>query len=168
MTDSDSGVRDFTDFLGRAGLKSTRQRDRIVRAFFAAGRHISAEELYHQIRAQEPSIGLVTVYRTLKLLRQAGLATERTFCESYARFEPNPADWTHQQLICTRCGKIREFQDATLRDLGAKVARNQGFIVTEQRLELYGVCRDCARLDGRRSAGRSRAAQSHAQARSTP
>ena len=165
MTDSDSGIRGFTDFLTRAGLKSTRQRERIVRAFFAAGRHISAEELYHQIRAQDSSIGLVTVYRTLKLLRQAGLATERKFGDTYARFDPNPADWTHHHLICTRCGKIREFQDRTLRDFGAKIARSQGFTVTEQRLELYGICRDCARLDGRRAAGRPRSAPRPAQTR---
>lgn len=158
MTHSDAGVRSFTDFLSRAGLKSTRQRELIVRAFFAAGRHISAEELYHQIRAHDATLGLVTVYRTLKLLRQAGLATERTFGEAYARFDPNPADWTHHHLICTRCGKIREFQDATLRDLGAKIARSQGFTVTEQRLELYGICRECARLDGRGAAARPRAA----------
>ncbi len=168
MTDSDSGVRSFSDFLSRAGLKSTRQREAIVRAFFAAGRHISAEELYHQIRAHDASLGLVTVYRTLKLLRQAGLATERTFGEAYARFDPNPADWTHHHLICTRCGKIREFQDASLRRLGAKVARSQGFTVTEQRLELYGICRDCARLNGRRGSGRFRAARGHAQPRSAP
>lgn len=168
MTDADSGVRSFSDFLNRAGLKNTRQRERIVRAFFAAGRHISAEELYHQIRAQAPSTGLVTVYRTLKLLRQAGLATERKFGDSYARFDPNPADWTHHHLICTRCGKIREFQDATLRNLGAKVARGQGFTVTEQRLELYGICRDCARLDRHHAAGRSRAVHTHTQPRSAP
>lgn len=168
MIDADPGVRHFTDFLSRAGLKSTRQRERIARAFFAGGRHISAEELYHQLRSRDASLGLVTVYRTLKLLRQAGLATERTFGESYARFDPNPADWTHHHLICTRCGKIHEFQDATLRELGARAARGQGFTVTEQRLELYGICRDCARLDGHRSAGRSRAVPSQPRARSAP
>jgi Fur family transcriptional regulator, ferric uptake regulator len=151
MVDSESRVRGFTAFLSRAGLKSTHQRERIVRAFFAAGRHVSAEELYHQIRSQDPNVGLVTVYRTLKLLRQAGLATERKFGDAYARFDPNPADWAHHHLICTRCGKIQEFQDTTLRALGAKVARSQGFTVTEQRLELYGVCRECSRLDRRRS-----------------
>ena len=165
MTDSDSGVRSFTDFLSRAGLKSTRQREQIVRAFFAAGRHISAEELYHQIRSRDLTLGLVTVYRTLKLLRRAGLATERKFGETYARFDPNPADWTHHHLICTRCGKIREFQDRTLRDFGARIARSQGFTVTEQRLELYGICRDCARLDGRRATGRPRSAPRPAQTR---
>jgi Fur family ferric uptake transcriptional regulator len=145
MTDSDSGVRGFAEYLSRAGLKSTRQRERIVRAFFAAGRHISAEELYRRIRAHDPGIGLVTVYRTLKLLRQAGLATERAFGDGYARFDPNPADWTHHHLICTGCGMVQEFQDQELHVLGRKVARSLGFTVAEQKLELYGLCRDCGR-----------------------
>jgi Fur family ferric uptake transcriptional regulator len=168
MIDADPGVRHFTDFLSRAGLKSTRQRERIAHAFFAGRRHVSAEELYHQLRSRDAGLGLVTVYRTLKLLRQAGLATERTFGESYARFDPNPADWTHHHLICTRCGKIQEFQDATLRELGARVARSRGFTLTEQRLELYGICRDCARLDGRRTPRGSRGVPARPRARGVP
>jgi Fur family transcriptional regulator, ferric uptake regulator len=158
MTDIESGVRGFAEFLSRAGLKSTRQRDRIVRAFFAAGRHISAEELYHQIRAEDPTVGLVTVYRTLKLLRQAGLATERQFGDSYARFDPTPADHTHHHLICTRCGSIREFENPTLRALGTKAAHSQGFTVTEQRVEIYGICQNCAAAERRRPARRGRPA----------
>ena len=158
MIAPDSGVQGFADYLARAGLKSTRQRERIVRAFFAAGRHTSAEELYHQIRVQEPCIGLVTVYRTLKLLRQAGLATERAFGDGYARFDPNPADWTHHHLICTRCGTVREFQDEDLRVLGRKVARTLGFTITEHKLELYGLCRACGRVARARSQLDSRAA----------
>lgn len=158
MSPSQFGLREFTEYLTRSGLKNTRQRERIVSAFFAGGRHISAEELFHQLRAQDPNLGLVTVYRTLKLLRQAGLATERKFGDTYARFDPNPADWAHHHLICTRCGKIQEFQDPTLRARGAKVARSQAFTVTEQRLELYGVCHDCARLDRPRPKNGSRAA----------
>jgi len=158
MADSDARIQRFADFLARSGLKSTRQRDRIVRAFFAAGRHLSAEELYHRIRTEDPGIGLVTVYRTLKLLREAGLATERQFGEAYTRFDPNPADWPHDHLICTRCGKIQEFEDATLQQQHTKVARTLGFTVTEQKLELYGFCRDCARL-GKSRAARDRAAR---------
>jgi Fur family transcriptional regulator, ferric uptake regulator len=130
-----------------------------VRSFFAAGRHTSAEELYHQIRTQDPGIGLVTVYRTLKLLRQAGLATERAFGDGYARFDPNPADWTHHHLICTRCGTVREFQDKDLRILGRKVARTLGFTITEHKLELYGLCRDCGRAERDRSKPDSRTAR---------
>src|SRR5574342_796927 len=149
---SDDRLQRFTQFLAPSGLKATRQREQIVRAFFAAGRHISAEELYHRIRTEDPGIGLVTVYRTLKLLRAAGLATERQFGEAYTRFDPNPADQPHDHLICTRCGRIHEFEDATLRQLRAKVARTLGFTVTEQKVELYGFCRDCARLGKGRAA----------------
>jgi len=157
MSDSDARVQRFADFLTRSGLKSTRQRDRIVHAFFAAARHLSAEELYHRIRSQDPSIGLVTVYRTLKLLQEAGLATGRQFGDSYMRFDPNPADRPHDHLICTRCGKIQEFADPSVHALRDKVARSRGFAVTEHRLELYGFCRDCARLNKGRMARLGRA-----------
>ncbi len=79
MADSDVRIQRFTDFLARSGVKTTRQRDRIVRAFLAAGRQVSAEELYQRLQTEDRGIGLVTVYRTLKLLREAGLATGRQF-----------------------------------------------------------------------------------------
>jgi Fur family ferric uptake transcriptional regulator len=144
MPSSRAPLQGFTDYLSRAGLKTTRQRERIVRAFFAAGRHVSAEELHRQIRATDPGIGLVTVYRTLKLLRAAGLATERQFGDAYARFDPRPADSPHHHLICTACGRIVEFEDGMLADLARRVKRARGFTVTEQRVELYGLCRACA------------------------
>ncbi len=167
MAAVDSRLHVFSEYLTRAGLKATRQRQLIVGAFFAAGRHVSAEELYHQIRSQDPAIGLVTVYRTLKLLRQAGLATQRQFGDSYTRFDPNPADWSHHHLICTRCGKIQEFQDTTLQALRKKVARTVGFTVTEHKLELYGLCRACARLGTGRPLGVGRPAQAERTGRST-
>jgi len=145
VRDDDPRLQRFADFLARSGLKATRQRALIARAFFGAGQHLSAEELYHQIYPQAPGIGLVTVYRTLKLLRKAGLATERRFGESYARFDPSPVDQPHNHLICTRCGKIQEFGHKGLLHLREKVARGYGFAVTECKLELYGLCRDCAR-----------------------
>jgi len=157
VNDGDPRLRRFFDFLARSGHKATRQRALIVRAFFDAGRHVSAEELYHQIYGQAPGIGLVTVYRTLKLLRDAGLATERRFGESYARFDPSPADRPHNHLICTRCGKIQEFRDRGLPHLQQKVAHGYGFAVNECKLELYGLCRDCARPSrarGHRAGGR--------------
>jgi len=145
VRDGDPRLRRFADFLARAGLKATRQRAQIVRAFFGAGQHLSAEALYRQIYAQAPDIGLVTVYRTLKLLQEAGLATAHQFGESYARFDPSPADRPHSHLICTRCGKIQEFRDRGLRHLQQKVARGYGFAVGQCKLELYGLCRECAR-----------------------
>jgi len=159
MTDPDARIQRFTDFLARSGLKTTRQRERIVRAFFAAGRHLSAEELYHRLRLEDRGIGLVTVYRTLKLLREAGLATQRRFGDAYTRFDPNPTDRPHDHLICTRCGKIQEFEDAGLRRLREQAAHRLGFTVTEHKLELYGFCRECARLGSGRATRRATAAR---------
>ena len=159
MVDSDVRIQRFAQFLSGSGLKSTRQRDRIVHAFFDAGRHVSAEELYHRIRTEDASIGLVTVYRTLKLLQEAGLAKGRQFGDAYKRFDPSPADRPHDHLICTRCGKIQEFADASLHTLRERVARSRGFTVTEHRLELYGFCRDCARLNKGRAARNGKASR---------
>jgi Fur family ferric uptake transcriptional regulator len=149
-------LRGFAEYLGRAGLKATRQREAIARAFFVSGRHLSAEELHGRLRATHPRIGLVTVYRTLKLLRQAGLATERQFGDAYTRFDPSPADWAHHHLICTRCGQIQEFMDTTLQALRRRVAQTRGFRVTDQKLELYGLCRRCASASGNGAARRAR------------
>lgn len=143
MTDPEAALQGFADYLSRSGLKSTRQRDRIVRAFFASRRHVSAEELHRQLRASDPHIGLVTVYRTLKLLRSAGLATQQQFGTTSARFERS-ADAPHHHLVCTECGRIQEFEDDALGRLARRVKRARGFHVTEQRLELYGFCRECA------------------------
>ncbi len=167
MPTPNRAVRGFTEFLGRAGLKTTRQREEIVRTFFTAGRHLSAEELYQRLRDRTPRVGLVTVYRTLKLLRQAGLAAERQFGDAYVRFDPNTADRAHHHLICTRCGRIQEFEDTTLRSLRRRVARTQGFSVMAEKLELYGLCRTCARPGGtgvsrETPAGSSTARERHA------
>jgi len=141
----DARLRRFFEFLTHAGLRATRQRRMIARAFFDADRHLSAEELYHRIYAQEPGIGLTTVYRTLKLMRDAELATGCQFGDAYLRFDPSPADRPHSHLICTRCGNIQEFQDRALLHLRQRAERSSGFAVRTCKLELYGLCRDCAR-----------------------
>jgi Fur family ferric uptake transcriptional regulator len=145
MATSQIRTQDFREYLSRSGLKQTQQRVRIVEAFYAAGQHVSAEELHRRLHANAPGIGLVTVYRTLKLLRQAGLASARSFGDTYARFDPNPAERGHHHLVCTHCGAVQEFADEDLRPLERRVARRQGFRVTAHKLELYGLCRTCAR-----------------------
>jgi Fur family transcriptional regulator, ferric uptake regulator len=146
MADSDTRLQRFNEFLAGSGPKCTRQREGIVRAFFAPGRHLSAEEPHHRVHTESPRIGLVGVYRTLKLLREARLATGRQFGTAYRPFDLNPTDRPHGHLLCTPCGKIQESEDAILGHRRAKVARTHGFRVTEHKLELYGFCHECARL----------------------
>lgn len=134
----------FKEHLRRQGLKSTAQRDDIARVFFASNRHISVEELYNEVKRVNPRIGYATVYRTMKLLTECGLAVERHFREGEARYESQTEGGHHDHLICERCGKIVEFEEDRIEALQAEVAASLGFRITGHKMELYGLCADCA------------------------
>src|SRR2546428_4348881 len=100
----------FHSRLRDRGLKSTSPRDDIARVFFELGRHVSAEELYAEVKKINPHVGYATIYRTLKLLKECELLTERHFDEDQARFEV-AGEHHHDHFICEQCGKIVEFED---------------------------------------------------------
>lgn len=139
----------FKQYLNRAGLKATRQRELIARAFFATTTHVSAEGLYRRVGSRQPRIGLVTVYRTLKLLKDAGLAHERQFGDGRALFEHASSERHHDHIICTECGKITEFASVEIEALQEQVVRRLGFHIQYHKLELYGLCRDCSAGSGK-------------------
>lgn len=147
--------QNFRQYLVLSGLKATRQRELIARAFFATSSHISAEALYRRVNSRDRRIGLVTVYRTLRLLKHAGLAHERQFGEGRALFE-HGTKRHHDHMICTHCGKITEFENCEIEELQEQVARRFGFTLQDHKLELYGQCSEC-RADVRRGTGRVRA-----------
>jgi len=149
-------LRRFQQHLTRAGLKATRQRQLIARAFFATNTHISAEALYRRVSGRDRRIGLVTVYRTLKLLKEAGLAHERQFGEGRALFEHASSERHHDHMICTDCAKITEFENCEIEALQEQVARRFGFTLRYHKLELYGLCPEC-RANTNRGTGRVRA-----------
>jgi Fur family transcriptional regulator, ferric uptake regulator len=128
--------------LRERGLKSTAPRDDIARVFFELGRHVSAEELYSDVKKINPHVGYATIYRTLKLLKECGLLSERHFDEDQARFEV-AGEHHHDHFICERCGKIVEFEDDAFERLQQDVAARLGVVLTRHKLELYGFCEDC-------------------------
>jgi Fur family ferric uptake transcriptional regulator len=133
----------FKDHLRRQGLKSTAQRDDIARVFFASRRHISVEELYLDVKRVNPRIGYATVYRTMKLLTDCGLAAERHFRDAEARYERTTDGGHHDHLICEGCGTIVEFEEDRIERLQGEVAQRFGFAITGHKMELYGLCRAC-------------------------
>ena len=135
----------FKEHLRQQGLKSTAQRDDIAHVFFASRGHISVEELYHQVKQVNAHIGYATVYRTMKLLTDCGLAVERHFRDGEARYESVAEGHHHDHLICERCGAIIEFEEARIEALQAEVALRLGFRLTGHKMELYGLCRECRR-----------------------
>ena len=133
----------FADFSAQHGLKSTKQRDIILDGFLSLDRHLSIEELYLKLRAKHQSMGYATVYRTLKLFAEAGIAREMQFGDGQTRYERLGEGEHHDHLVCTRCGTIEGFENETIEQLQAEVAASRGFLIEKHRLELYGLCGTC-------------------------
>lgn len=133
----------FKLYLAEQGLKSTRQREQILDEFLRAGAHLSAEDLYLRLRKKFPNIGYATVYRTLKLLAECGIAEERHFGDKQTRYEATAGQDHHDHLVCQQCGSIIEFEDPRIEALQLEVARAHGFQISYHRLELYGTCAKC-------------------------
>lgn len=135
--------RAFNAFAVGKGLRSTKQRDIILDVFLATHEHLSVEELYLKVRASHPGIGQATVYRTLKLFVEAGLAREMTFADGQTRYEHQLAGEHHDHLICTRCNAIIEFEDETIERLQREIAERHGFLLTSHKMQLCGLCPAC-------------------------
>ena len=128
-------------YLEEHDLKHTRQRDLILDAFLEARGHVTSDQIYQRVRAENPNIGFTTVYRTMKLLCEAGLAEEHQFDDGVTRYEIEHEH--HDHLVCTRCGKIIEFECRSIEDAQTRIAAEHHFLILRHRHELYGHCRDC-------------------------
>lgn len=133
----------LNDYMARHGLRSTEQRRVVTEMFFSSQGHLSIEELLEQVRLEESKIGYATVYRTLKLLKECGLAYERHFGDGVSRYEVAWEDEHHDHLICVECEKIIEFENDNIEALQHKVAGQYDFKLVRHKLELYGICPEC-------------------------
>ncbi|MEW6433531.1 MAG: Fur family transcriptional regulator [Myxococcota bacterium] len=131
--------------MAERGLKSTRQRSLVIDTFFSLDGHLSVEDVWAKVRALDQRVSVATVYRTMKLLSESGLAHARNFGDGQTRYEPAVGREHHDHLICTRCGAIVEFENDQIERLQDAVARRHGFKVTSHKMELYGLCKSCQR-----------------------
>jgi Fur family ferric uptake transcriptional regulator len=131
------------DYITQNNLKVTRQRRAVLEAFLHSEDHVSAEELYKMVTQKEPRIGLATVYRTLSLLTQSGLASELDFGDGQKRYEHKYMHSHHDHMICSECGKIIEFNHPLIEKFQEEIAKRHNFNITSHKLDLYGVCQDC-------------------------
>jgi Fur family ferric uptake transcriptional regulator len=129
--------------MAKKGLRSTDQRRLIVETFFRAPNHVSIEELLASVRAQDPKVGYATVYRTLKLLAECGVAFERRFGDGLTRYELADDHSHHDHLICVDCGEITEFEEPRIETLQEEIAATHGFELRSHKHEMYGVCPSC-------------------------
>jgi Fur family ferric uptake transcriptional regulator len=128
-------------YLTATGLRHTEQRQAIAAAFFAFEGHPNIDELYARIRRNHPHIGQATVYRTIKLLVDCGLAHESQFGDGTARYEATlEDDEHHDHLMCRDCGHIFEFHHPEIERLQETIAASHGLRVVDHKMVIYGDC----------------------------
>ena len=134
----------FLQFMAEKGLNTTSQRKAIAEIFFRLPGHHSLEEFYKEISLIDPGIGQTTVYRTLKLLCEAGLANEIQFKDNITRYEIANPNAHHDHLVCLRCGRIVEICDPRIEELQKEIAEKNGFELFGHSHNLYGACAACS------------------------
>ena len=97
------------DHLVRKRLKRTEQREIILGVFLQSKRHLTVEELHSLVKYRDPSIGLTTIYRTMKLFCECQLARANHFEEGRVRYEQQYKTAHHDHMVCTQCGEATEF-----------------------------------------------------------
>lgn len=126
--------------LRNIGLKATVPRLKILNLFEQSQvRHLSAEDVYKMLLAENMDVGLATVYRVLTQFAQAGLLVRHHFDADKAVFELNEGGH-HDHLVCLQCGRVEEFYDSEIERRQESVAQERGFTVHDHSLYLYADC----------------------------
>jgi len=133
------------DSLRQRGVRLTRQRQILLDLIDKSGEHLDADHLYLLAKQQDPKLNRVTVYRTLKMLKEGGLVDELDLMHvgSDGHFYETRMKEEHAHVICLRCGKVEEFFGEPLQKLRRQVESHFGFQVTLARTEVGGYCAHC-------------------------
>lgn len=121
-------------------LPFTHQREAIAQVLFESTRHLSADDVAAALRERGEHAGKATVYRTLALLVELGLATEHDFDEGFKRYETQVGAAQHDHLICTECGGVHTFSHPELDRVIAEVAADRGFDAITRQIKVFGTC----------------------------
>ncbi len=139
-------------YMTKKGLRTTEQRKLIVTTFLESKAHATIEELLERVRAIDSKVGYATVYRTMKMLAEGGMANELHFGDGATRYEIADEGAHHDHLICEECGNIVEFEEPLIEELQERIAVQYGFVIEHHKHELYGHCADEEACKERRSA----------------
>ena len=138
----------ITQALKANGVRLTSERQLILRRA-TTHLHFSAEELVKDVRVIDPSVSRMTVFRTLRLLQQAGLVEKHDFRYGPPYYEVTYGKAHHDHLMCVRCGEIIEFQEQRVELLQQAVVKRYGYQLLSHTHKLYGLCQACQRLEPR-------------------
>jgi Fur family peroxide stress response transcriptional regulator len=123
------------------GKALTPQRQAVLRVVAESAEHLTANEIFEAARKSLPSISFATVYNSLKYLREAGMVREINFGKGSSRYDRETA--RHDHAVCSRCGKLVDFDLAETPQLIRAAARRSRFKPESIHLTLVGLCPDC-------------------------
>jgi len=138
----DRQLPDLTALRPAGGRRSTK-RDRILSVFLRQEGHVSADDLFDQVRREQAGIGRATVYRTLQWMVDAGIARKVDFGEGRSRFEASYRHPRHFHLICTTCHSSSEFLSSDVESLMEEIAAARNFAAAQSVVQIYGTCEQC-------------------------
>ena len=140
----ESEVTIFKELLAERRRRFTEQRRKVAELVFSLHTHFNVDDLYERLK-RDQRISRATIYRTLSLLVECGLAAIRDFGDGVKHYEHVFGHEAHNHLICTVCGKIEEFGDEAIHKIVERTADRRSFKVTKHALNVYGICRACSR-----------------------
>lgn len=136
------------EFLRRENNRVTPERFEILSAVLEFDEHFDAETLYIKLRSHGSKVSRATVYKTLSLLHDCGLVARYMFSPGeYAQYEKTIDREPHDHMVCTRCGSILEFPNASVLYLQRQLCRLHGFEPTHHSFQIFGTCEACRRAE---------------------
>lgn len=131
--------------LQKRGIRLTRQRQLLLDLIEKSGEHLDAETLYKLANAQDPKLNRVTVYRTIKMLKEGGMVDELDLMHfgGDQHYYETRNKQEHAHIICLRCGRVEEFYGDPLTRLRRQVESTFGFQILIARTEIGGYCSHC-------------------------
>jgi len=136
----------FKTLLKENSLKFTKQRELLLKFLYENKGHFTPEDMYMLLKKQNPdiNIGIATIYRTLSLLEESGIASSISFGAQGKKYELGLKQH-HDHLICTVCGEITEFFDETIEEQQEMIAKKFNFTMTDHTMKIIGLCENCKR-----------------------
>ncbi len=137
---------DIVARLRQSGHKVTPQRITIIKLIIESSELLTPSALYEKVHQLYPEVGEVTVYRTLSILSDLGLVCVVHTCDNVHSYTIRPPGH-HDHLICSECGKVINFTDCNVSELEKRLMEETGYIINEHRLDFYGKCHDCRKVN---------------------
>jgi Fur family ferric uptake transcriptional regulator len=134
----------FNNYIKEKNIRFSRQREKILDIFLKNENHLTISEIYDLVKKIHPEIGFATVYRTIKIISDAGIAEEINAGYGPRRFEHKYGHEHHDHLICTKCGRFIEVINPEIEKLQDNMAKSHKFKVLSHKLQIFGICRECS------------------------